>query len=116
LYDFLTVRDIFPGCSEADALKLENDVVPVLDGSPAGMRIAMVALCECDSVMEYGRRANLTVARLVNIGLLMICYLYQKTEFTVPKLFSALAHLNRVSVAPCAFVRTISALALCLVS
>jgi hypothetical protein len=97
VYDFLTVRDIFPGCTEADAIKLESEVLPVLDGSPAGMRIAMVAFCECESVMEYGRRANLSVARLLNIGLLMMCYLYQKTVFTVPKLFTSLAHLNRVS-------------------
>jgi hypothetical protein len=96
-YDFLTVRDIFPDCTEEDAAKLEQDVVPALDGSPAGMRIAMMEFSQCHSVMLYGQKAGFSAARLLNMGLLMMCYLYHKTHLTMPKHFETLAHLDKVS-------------------
>jgi hypothetical protein len=96
-YDFLTVRDIFPDCTEEDAAKLEQDVVPALDGSPAGMRIAMMEFSQCHSVMLYGQKAGFSAARLLNMGLLMMCYLYHQTHLTMPKHFDTLAHLDKVS-------------------
>ena len=95
--DFLTVQELFPGCSEEDTERLENTVVPALDGSPAGMRIAMVSLCECASVVEYGRSVGMSVARLVSVGLLSICYLHGKKQYTIPRGFDSIAQLNKVS-------------------
>lgn len=96
-YDFLAVRDLFPECSDEDAARLEQEVVPALDGSPASMRIAMLEFCKCESVMIYGQKAGFSVARLLNAGLLMVSYAYHKSSLVTPRRFDTLADLDKVS-------------------
>lgn len=98
IYDFLSVHELFPGCSSEDAEKLETVVIPALDGSPAMFRVAMVAFCECASVLESGQALKISTARWLNIGLLMLCYLYHKTNFTSPAAVGKLIHLNKVRI------------------
>ena len=94
--DTLSPSELFPGCSLEDAGIIERVVIPALDGSPASMRVAMVHLSECTSVMAYGARLNMTRARFLNLSLLMLAYLYNKTNLVVPREFTKIGHLNKV--------------------
>ena len=94
--DTLSPSELFPGCSLEDAGIIERVVIPALDGSPASMRVAMVHLSECTSVMAYGASLNMTRARFLNLSLLMLAYLYNKTNLVVPREFTKIGHLNKV--------------------
>ncbi len=94
--DTLSPPELFPGCSSEDAGIIERAVIPALDGSPASMRVAMVNLSECTTVMAYGASLQMTRARFLNLSLLMLAYLYNKTNLVVPREFSKIGHLNKV--------------------
>jgi hypothetical protein len=50
--NYLDIRDMFPNCSNEEFEIITGAVLSNLDGSPFGMRQAMLHLCECKSLFE----------------------------------------------------------------
>ena len=52
--DYLDIKDLFPACSEAEFRILSDMVVSNLDGSPDGLRTAMIHFTACPSLFPTG--------------------------------------------------------------
>lgn len=93
--DYLDIRDIFPACTEDDFRVISNEVLSNLDGSPDGLRSAMLHLCSCSCVFDGQMLQKLhdspslpiIKARIVYTRLLMLgvhfahLSVYEKTKF-----------------------------------
>jgi hypothetical protein len=68
--DLLEVADLVPFCSESELKLVMGGVLSNLDGSPAGMRLALLHLAQCESIHVAAQEMKLSIARLLYTSML----------------------------------------------